>query len=552
MTADRKEKLINEGILTDVDAVTQQNNTDDLSVKYKLPKSITLTSSRLTFTGNFSVNISSIRRYLTEEQFTSFLNTIIALQNGHGQLSLSSISQYITSFDRYIMISKDISISSLTILLDKCRRHEIGYRIFQCVRMLFTKWHSLNYPGISDEIIDFIYQVKPPRPKRPSGSKVRSDDPTEGWYTDTEYDLLVQTIWKAYESGTETLWNTTALLLSAQFGRRPIQIAHLKTGDLKINISRGKAVGKYIEFPSVKDKGSGGFRQSKKEVHPISDELWRLCQDQAADSIALFEAHLGYSLSDAERLLLPLFPAKMDKTFSNNLSNANYLHENNNAILSSALLHIKRGGISDAIIQGPRGQEIISERTSQPLIKNAYRFRYTRARQLARSGVPRGMLQFWLGHETKFSIDAYYDDPAERARQLNNQIAPLLAPLVQAFQGNLRDSEANATRGDDPTSRIELDGKEGLGVGTCGEHGFCSASVPIPCYRCTKFQPWVFGPHHEVLSRLLERQQLENEIPRPRMGRRLLVPVQLDKDIQAVREVIALCEVRQAILKEHE
>ena len=68
----------------------------------------------------------------------------------------------------------------------------------------------------------------------------------------------------------------------------------------------------------------------------------------------------------------------------------------------------------------------------------------------------------------------------------------------------------------------------------------------------TKFQPWVFGPHHEVLSRLLERQQLENEIPRPRMGRRLLVPVQLDKDIQAVREVIALCEVRQAILKEHE
>ncbi len=124
-----------------------------------------------------------------------------------------------------------------------------------------------------------------------------------------------------------------------------------------------------------------------------------------------------------------------------------------------------------------------------------------------------------------------------------------MAPLAQAFQGILRDSEADAERGNDPNSRIELDGMEELGVGTCGEHGFCSASVPLPCYRCTKFQPWVYGPHHEVLNRLLERQKLENDVPIPGQHRRLLVPVQLDKDIQAVRAVIALCEARKTVLE---
>jgi integrase len=549
MATDRKENLTNQKMMV-IDAVTNQHNTDGFGIKYKLPENMVLTSSKLTVIGDFSVNITSIRHHLTEDLFASFLNTIITLANENGQLSSQTIYSYIHSFNRYIQYSREISITSLSILLDRCHRHSIGYSEFKQVKMLLIKWHSLNYPGISDDIIDFISKVKSPSPRRPAGSKVRSDDPTEGWYTNAEYDSLVQAIWRAYESGSDGLWKTTILLLSAQFGRRPVQISHLKIGDLKIIKTSNNISEKHIEFPGAKDRTTNGFRQSKKEVHPISDELFKLCQDQAADSILLFESHFKYKLSTTETLLLPLFPSRSKKSFENNLDNAKHLHKSNDSFLSSPLLHVKSGVISSIIQEGPSGQNIISERTSQPLLQNSYRFRYTRARQLARSGVPRGMLQHWLGHETKFSVDAYYDDPAERARELNNLIAPLLAPLAQAFQGELRDNEANAIRGNDPTSRIEVDGREDLGVGTCGEHGFCSASVPIPCYRCTKFQPWLHGPHHEVLSRLLERQRQENEIPRPHMGRRLLVPVQLEKDIKAVQEVIALCEARQAIVKE--
>lgn len=550
----KDEILVDEELPPERDPVVVLNNIAIGSTEFHLPKNLIITKSRIKIIGGESTDISSIRSHLSDEHFVAFVTTIVAIMENDVLSHKSLFSSMVPAFNRYCRMSKesDISISSLSILLEKCRNHQIASSDFRNVKALLKRWHQLNLPGVSDDIVDFISTVKHPSPKRPEGSKIRSDDPTEGWYTDSKYDSLVHAIWRAYESGREPLWRTTVLLLSAQFGRRPVQIANLKIGDLK---SEGKSYGvsgRRIEFSGAKDKLAAEFRQSKIEVHPISDDLWQLCRLQATDTILKFEIHIGRNLSIKERLSLPLFTPIYTNVFSTRIKNAYFLNKDNNEALASPVLHISPGRISNTVFEGPRGETIISERTRQPLRQNAYRNRYTRTRQLAQQGVSRSSLEYWLGHETTFSLDVYYDDPAERARVLNDQIAPLLAPLAQAFQGTLRDSEAHAARGNDPSSRIEVDGKEELGVGTCGEHGFCSASVPIPCYRCTKFQPWVFGPHHEVLSRLLQRQRLENEVPRPGMKRRLLVPVQLDKDIQAVRSVIALCEARKAALKDLE
>lgn len=514
------------------------------------PKNVILEETRLVILGEYSLSLSPLIKNLPREEFHSFLGVISWMTN-NGEYA--SLRECVGAFKAYINVAyvNGITVKSLSSFLGSCRSHEVGCSNFSTLKRILVKWHELNLSGVSDEVFNFITQVKLPQSKRPAGSRIRSDDPTEGWYTDSEYDSLVQAIWRAYESGLDTVWRTCVLLLSAQFGRRPIQIAHLKIGDLKEKDIRGGVSGRRIEFPGAKDQTADGFRQSKQEVHPINDELWFLCKRQAEETILRFEEELGRRLSQQEKLNLPLFPNRSTKTLKEKFKAAKYLDANDGENLASHVLHVANNCISSTIRIGPYGKTIISQRTGLPLVQNAYRFRYTRARQLARTGVPRAVLQYWLGHETNFSLDAYYDDPAERARRLNDQIAPLLAPLAQAFQGNLRDSEAHATRGDDPTSRIELDGQEALGVGTCGEHGFCSASVPIPCYRCTKFQPWVFGPHHEVLKRLLERQRLENEVPRPGLKRRLLVPLQLDKDIKAVREVIALCEVRKIALGKH-
>ena len=98
-------------------------------------------------------------------------------------------------------------------------------------------------------------------------------------------------------------------------------------------------------------------------------------------------------------------------------------------------------------------------------------------------------------------------------------------------------------------NRLQLDGKDELSVGGCGNYGFCGASVPIPCYRCSKFRPWVYGPHVEVLDRLLERQRQESNIPLVGQGRILISPLNLDKEITAVRNVITRCEERQKELE---
>ena len=45
--------------------------------------------------------------------------------------------------------------------------------------------------------------------------------------------------------------------------------------------------------------------------------------------------------------------------------------------------------------------------------------------------------------------------------------------------------------------------------------------------------------------RLIERQEEENNIHIPSKARRMLVPLQLDKDIAAVKLVIKLCDVRK-------
>ena len=119
-----------------------------------------------------------------------------------------------------------------------------------------------------------------------------------------------------------------------------------------------------------------------------------------------------------------------------------------------------------------------------------------------------------------------------------------LAPYAQAFAGVLVDTEKEARRGNDPSSRIRSE--EGNGIGTCGEYGFCGANVPIPCYTCMHFQPWLDGPHEEVYQDLLaKREEVVN------ITGDLQIAAVLDRTIIAVADVILRCKVRHDELNQH-
>jgi integrase len=412
-------------------------------------------------------------------------------------------------------------------------------------RNFLSLWHRLGYPGVDAETMDVIEALK--RPSVRGRSRVTSDDQTEGWYTTQEYDDLVDIYWTDYESGKLPLRDTAMLLLNAQFGRRGVQLSSLKICDFEHEGSREGISGKRIVFPGAKDRSAEEwFRGSKPDVHPIGDELWDLCQLQIANSIGAFEKVFGREASESVIKQIPFIM----KTFRGKALRAMQTPEFSvKDRLATSYFHLSAGTISN-ILSREDGTRVFSVRTGEPLREFGYRMRHTRARQLARLGVPRLTLQYWLGHEKENSLAWYYNDPAEDARQLNEQVQSILAPLAQAFSGAIRDKEADATRGNDPSSRVELDGRQALG--SCGEHGYCSASVPIPCYRCSKFEPWVDGPHDEVLIRLIERQEEESNVHIPSKARRILVPLQLGRDIEAVKLVIRLCDARKLELLKNE
>jgi hypothetical protein len=117
-----------------------------------------------------------------------------------------------------------------------------------------------------------------------------------------------------------------------------------------------------------------------------------------------------------------------------------------------------------------------------------------------------------------------------------------LAPYAQAFQGILVDSESDAKRGGDLASRIKFKGQN---TATCGQYGFCGASAPIPCYTCQHFQPWLEGPHEEVLADLLaEREQVEQ------ITGDIAMAAVNDRTIFAVVNVIQRCHIRRTELVE--
>ena len=130
-------------------------------------------------------------------------------------------------------------------------------------------------------------------------------------------------------------------------------------------------------------------------------------------------------------------------------------------------------------------------------------------------------------------------------------MAPELTPLAMAFTGNLIDSEEQATRHDDPTSKLEFASDTVLkNLGNCGKFSFCATtSVPVPCYRCKYFEPLVAAPHHEVLEALEIRQEAEKQSLKIGGTRNLLIPIDLSADIRAVQSCIERCNHRKAELE---
>lgn len=142
------------------------------------------------------------------------------------------------------------------------------------------------------------------------------------------------------------------------------------------------------------------------------------------------------------------------------------------------------------------------------------RFRNTLGTRMAEEGRREREIATALGHTMVASARVYVEATAKVRHRINEKLGPELNPIAQYFLGRIVYSEGDAVRGDDPSSRVRsFDGElQGEVLGSCGKPGFCGGFVPLPCYRCRSFQPWLDAPHQEVLAWLLEDRQRKHAL----------------------------------------
>lgn len=276
-------------------------------------------------------------------------------------------------------------------------------------------------------------------------------------------------------------------------------------------------------------KHGEGFRSEFKPF-AITQELWAILSTQARNSISLTEKILGFQLQELDQQQIPLFPDY--KIIHNVTSPAEY-----RVLLVGDKLHIPAAEVTNILQFVAEKANVKSERTNDDLFINARRFRYTTGTRAAREGFGELVIAELLDHRDTQNSGGYVKNIPEHVERLDAAVGFQLAPYAQAFAGVLVNSEKEAKRGGDPTSRIRTE--TGKGVGSCGEYGFCGANVPIPCYTCIHFQPWLDGPHKEVYLDLLRERESIKEITGD-----IEIAAILDRSIIAIANVILLCNKR--------
>lgn len=400
-----------------------------------------------------------------------------------------------------------------------------NHESLQCLRPFFRRWLNFGYPGVAGDVVAMLdsWRLK----GQEKGLAIKSLDPTKGPLSDFEYASFNEQLVFSYEIGDTSLYNFCACMIIGTTGRRPIQLTHLKCGDL-IAVKGGDGITNYfLHIPRAKQEG-GEFRQEFK-TYQLTLEMWQLLESHKQKVLRDVTA-LGYELSEEQNELFPLFPAI--RNWRKPSSKANFIKA-----LPGESLHITTAVFTHILSRTVESLGIVSERTDDLLNVFARRFRYSLGTRAARDGVSKYVIAELLDHSDTQHADVYTLNVPEHLKKIDEALGFQLAVYAKAFAGVLVDSELDALRGSDPTSRVK---HKRCGVGTCGNFSFCGMNAPRPCYTCVSFQPWLDGPHEELYIELIEeREQLIAQTGD------LTIAAILDRTIIAVAEVIRKCVERK-------
>jgi integrase len=359
------------------------------------------------------------------------------------------------------------------------------------LRGFIRKWHDLGYPGVTDDVVQLLSGWRLQGNEK--GLAVSLMDPEEGPLSDIEMAACLDGLLAGYMQGKVSLEDYALSSTLAHSGRRAVQIVSLKLKDL-VKEKQGGVWQYSINFPRAKQRGAGWREEFNS--YAIVEDLWLLLELQVESVIKFAQGICDGEIPDSTLKELPLFPNR--ESFQQGIK-ASLLQEQ----LYFDIHHATRDSCNSALKRCVKAVKIRSERTGELLKITSKRFRYTLGSNLAREGRGEYIIAELLDHSDTQNAGVYVRNVPDIVERIDKAVAMQLAPLAQAFQGIMVKSEGEAIRGDDKASRV---GNGRVDVGSCGSYGFCGALAPIACYTCAHFQPWLDGPHEEVLDELIAKR----------------------------------------------
>lgn len=402
------------------------------------------------------------------------------------------------------------------------------------VSRLIRLWHEQHIIDVPNDVMELLTDWK--LKGEVKGTAVRTRCPYKGPLTDIEFEATLDALYGALETRAIELSTFVLAMLFYATGRRPCQLRDLKIKDL-ISARAKDGLPVYIlKVPRAKqsDKGDDPWRTEFKDA-ALEPELGQA-----------LEAHVAKVKAKASSLLpriteemiqeTPLFPRWKEIVTAGSATKRSLLEA-----FRSDFFHRSRASISFAVSHCIDQLEVHSDRIDGPIHVFPYRLRRTLATRAAREGYGDLVIAELLDQTDTQNVKVYAENVAENVDAIGAAVAKQLAPMAQAFAGVLVDSEAQAKRGDDVTSRVKT--SDGTFAGTCGKLGFCGALAPIACYTCMHFQPLLDGPHQQVLQSLVQESSRIQQLT----GDRTIASIN-DRTLLAVAEVIRLCNLRKAEL----
>ncbi|MDP9651070.1 site-specific integrase [Paraburkholderia caledonica] len=409
-----------------------------------------------------------------------------------------------------------VQLSSVDILNYKAHIGRADEWRLGAVSGFLKRWHAFGYEGVTEDAVALLKHLR--LKGHPTGVAVATMDPITGPFTALEHEALLYALNRAYAEKEATLAEYVLCWMFIALGMRATQYARLKVCDVVQLHEEGGCPSYSVRMPRAKQRTVSHARSQFKD---------RLLTPQIGKLVFAFarqvEAQFTGIIDDPTQA--PLFSNEQPDAGSN----ADAHHMQADAV--GARLTAIMGRLN-----------VMSERTGKPLKVHARRFRMTIGTRAAEEGHGELVIAELLDHSNTANVGVYVRSTPAIVERIDRSLALQLAPLAQAFAGKLINGPLDASRRDDATSGIRAPAITGRidAISSCGKHGFCGFLKPIACYSCASFEPWLDGPHEQVLTHLLAERARLMEAGGAR------VAAINDRAILAVAEVIRRCEAEHA------